>query len=199
MTNTSHTCPYGLGLLTSPKRMCRSLRNSTAKSCSSSIFGVQGMSYRYVCGRIIGYHRSNALAFVPSLSERRTLEGNYLDGVSLTHGRPGQRQHIWSFAVGSNNIPNYGYPTHNCPRNASTAPSFVGSDYFCETARANYSNPVWDGKGCKALWNTYCHVNHPPWFTRELPSRVIDDIELRMCNRAATDITALKLIELYIK
>ena len=199
MTDTSHTCPSGLRSFTSPRRMCGSSRYSTADSCSSAIFGVRGTSYRYVCGRIIGYHMSNAFAFWASLSDGRSLEGCYVDGVSLTHGRPGQRQHIWSFAVGFNNNPNYGYPTYNCPRDASAAPSIVGSNYFCETAKSNHSNPVWDGKGCEAPWGTYCHVNHPPWFTRELPARVIDDIELRVCNHKATDVTALTLIELYVK
>ena len=177
MNDTNHSCPSGLRPISSP-RSCGSSLYSTSQSCSSTIFSIQGLSYRFVCGRIVGYHYGTAYAFWPSLSEKRTLENDYVDGVSLTHGRAGQRQHIWSFATGINNNPNYGYPTYNCPRNASTAPSFVGSNYFCEMAKGNYSNPVWDGKGCDALWNTYCHVNHPPWFARELSARVIDDIEL---------------------
>ena len=33
-------------------------------------------------------------------TENRSIGDQYLDGVSLTHGHVGGRQHIWTFAVG---------------------------------------------------------------------------------------------------
>ena len=197
-TNTSQACPSGLRLITSPRRMCGSSLYHVNQSCSSTTFNVQGSSYRYVCGRIIGYHTGTAYAFWASLDDRRVLEGDYLDGVSLTHGLAGQRQHIWSFSVGVNNDPNYSFPTWNCPQNTSYAPGIVGNDYFCETTRGNYSNPLWDGQGCPFSPGTYCNINNPPWFNKQLPNSTTDNIEMRVCKWLDNDVTTLSLIELYV-
>ena len=196
-TNTSQACPSGLRLITSPRRMCGSSHRG-GRSCSSTTFNVQGSSYQHVCGRIIGYHTGYAYAFWASLDAGRALELDYLDGVSLTHGPAGQRRHIWSFAAGVNNDPNYRNPTWNCPRATSNAPAIVGSDYFCETARGNYSNPLWDGQGCTVSPGTYCNVNNPPWFNKQLPKRITDNIEMRMCKWGSGDVSTITLIELYV-
>ena len=44
-------------------------------------------------------------------SGSQTIEGYYVDGISLTHGPPGSRQHIWTFAGGlvENNPSSYPY------------------------------------------------------------------------------------------
>ena len=194
-TNTSQTCPSGLRLITSPRRTCGSARYTLGSTCSSTIFSVQGLHYHSVCGRIIGYHTGEAYAFWIA---GNGLEGYYIDGLSLTHGSAGQRQHIWSFAVGYNNNPNHAAPSYNCPRNTSYAPAYLGGDYFCESAHGNYSNPLWDGQGCPFSPGTYCNVNNPPWFNKQLPNRTSDDIELRVCKWLNNDITTLSLIELYV-
>ena len=198
MSNTNHTCPSGLRLVTSPTRVCGSSRHLASRSCSSSIFNVQGSSYRFVCGRITGYHTGAAYAFWASLNDGRVLEGDYLDGVSLTYGSAGQRQHIWSFAVGLNNNPNYRNPTWNCPRITSAAPPMVGNDYFCESAQGNSTNPLWDGQGCPFSPGTYCNINNPPWFNKQLPNSTTDNIEMRVCKWLDNDVTTLSLIELYV-
>ena len=53
------------------------------------------MSYSRVCGRLIGYQKGSTRNGVPIPS----LEGTYIDGVSLTHGTAGSRQHIWTFVA----------------------------------------------------------------------------------------------------
>ena len=63
-----------------------------------------------------------------------SLDGAYINGVSVTHGSP--RQHIWSFVNGLNEVA--GHNAHNCPCVAESTmeqyiPSFVGQNYFCET------------------------------------------------------------------
>ena len=43
------------------------------------------------------YQSGNPNAFNSSISGNVGLESWYIDGVSLTHGPPGARKHIWSF------------------------------------------------------------------------------------------------------
>ena len=58
---------------------------------------MHGWTYSRVCGKIIAYHldalRQHLAVSVAS------LEGFYVDGISLTHGAPGSRSHIWTYAV----------------------------------------------------------------------------------------------------
>ncbi len=71
----------------------------------------QGITYTQVCGRTIGYQYHSPNAFAPSIIGNASLERLYIDGVSLTHGPPGLRTHVWSFA-------NAVYETLNeCPCN----------------------------------------------------------------------------------
>ncbi len=65
------------------------------------------------------------------------LDSNYVDGISLTYGRP--RKHVWTFAASLDEVGTL--PHNNCPctninqtNDASTPPVFVGNDYFCDTA-----------------------------------------------------------------
>ena len=53
---------------------------------------------RAVCGRALGYHRGLNYGFYGYRSRPVDIEG--LDGLSLTHGAPGSRQYIWTFASG---------------------------------------------------------------------------------------------------
>ena len=143
---------------------------------------MQDVQYSHVCGKIIGYQNRIPLAFY---YYSRGIEREYVYGVSLTHGQ-NPREHIWTFAgaIDDENDNNYGYkcPCINSalnPRVSFRIPSFVGNDYFCDTAlKVNYntvpsalqpSDPLWDGKGC-APTNTCCSFNTPPWFVKDLPS-----------------------------
>ena len=135
-----------------------------------------------------------------------------MDGLSLTHGTPGSRQHIWTFVSG-------GYTArgvYNCPcDNGNTYPSppFVGNDYFCESVVTTQSSHnangstffqnalLWDGQVCEG-GGTCCHFNNPPWFTKNLASPTTDSIELRLCThngRSSGSDIALELLELYVQ
>ena len=61
-----------------------------------------------------------------------TTDSAYVCGVAVMHGSP--RQHIWTFANGGweNETTSR---TYNCPcdNGATSIPSFVGEDYFCES------------------------------------------------------------------
>ena len=210
MTNSSHTCPSGLKTLTSPKRLCA--MNINGGGCSSATISLRNVEYARVCGKIIGYQQSTPDAFGPYHDNRSlTIDDNYVDGISLTHGR-NPRKHIWTFAAALHEVITGGRQ-FLCPctniNNPMTIPipSYVGSDYFCDTASENryqhifYPNdPLWDGRGCGQL-NTCCSFNNPPWFTKELPSSTSDDIEIRLCSdqsRTNEDIN-FESVELYVQ
>ena len=195
MSDPSQDCPSNWRLITSPVRACgRSLR-ARVPGCDSAIFPSNGRSYSHVCGRVIAFHSGTPNAFNRSINENPGLEGAYIDGVSLTHGAAGSRQHVWSFPASIYETdPSY-VTEWNCPCTNTNVtwphqvPLFVGNNYFCDTGnpgpgfRTNiiYSNdPLWDGEGCGPT-NACCQFNSPPWFCTKLPQPTSDDIELRIC------------------
>ncbi len=205
MTNSSHQCPSGLMELTNPRRTCVS--SISSPGCSPDVVYLVNASYTRVCGKIIGYQIETTNAFASKIDN---ISSYYVDGVSLTHGSP--RQHIWTFAAArdvfaENNLDS------KCPcivnNGESIPPSFVGNDYFCDTARSSNivppdfffsENPLWDGEGCVSP-NTCCSLNTPPWFYRELPQPTTDNIEMRVCRDevARFEDIAIETIELYVQ
>ena len=131
------------------------------------MYSTYGISYDHVRGRVIGYQQGSPDAFDNS---SQNIESDYVDGVSLTHRPPGARQHVWTFAAGL-------LETHtaasSCPcEGGTTAPTFVGNDYFCEsgnpgttwTSNILYaSDPLWDGQGCGS--SSCGKLNSPPSVT----------------------------------
>ena len=210
MTNSSHTCPEGLKLLTTPKRLCA--MNIDGGGCSSATFDLHGIPYTHVCGKIIGYQQKTPDAFGRYYNNRGlTIDDGYVNGISFTHGH-NPRKHIWTFVVAVHEVITGGHrlicPCTNIHNPVSIPiPPYVGSDYFCDTGSENYvqhhrfypNDPLWDGQGCGRL-NTCCSFNNPPWFMKELPSPARDDIEMRLCAdepRSNEDIP-VEIIELYV-
>ena len=208
MTNTSYSCPTGLNLTSYSKRTCGRSHTSLG-GCSSTTFCVGGLPYSRVCGRIRGYQFGSTGAFY---YYTQGIDSYYVDGISLTHGDAGRRQHIWTFAVGiaevSTNFPNAECPCDNTA-NYDHVPAFVGNDYFCESGLHspwNYQftlypdDVLWDGQNCTST-STCCQLNNPPWFTKNLPTETTDDIELRLCisGEPANDDVPIELIELYVQ
>ena len=211
MTDTSYSCPTGLNLTSYSKRTCgRSHFNSYG--CSSTTFDIGGLPYSQVCGRIKGYTFGSTNAFWQYL---RGIDGQYVDGVSLTHGRNGSREHIWTFAAGLTESDQNSVIPYRCPCDTSNndiVPSFVGNDYFCESGLNSdwidnqynvifYPNdPLWDGQNCTDN-STCCEFNNPPWFTKTLNAATTDDIELRLCTTDCEQYVdvPLELIELYVQ
>lgn len=96
MTDNSQQCPSSWTLLSdNTYRGCG--KSSSQPGCDSAIFPSNGIRYNKVCGRVIGYQKGSTDAFDFSLSPANTIEEEYVDGVSLTHGLPGARRHIWTF------------------------------------------------------------------------------------------------------
>ena len=165
-----------------------------------------------MCGRIEGYQFGAAGAFYRGV---KGIDSYYVDGVSLTHGGAGRRQHIWTFATGGTEVNQGSNPAEDCPcdtSNYDSVPEFVGNDYFCKSGLHSAWNLsihlntffpddiLWDGEGCTST-STCCQLNNPPWFTKNLPTATSDDIELRLCTNSGPTIDdiPIELIELYVQ
>ena len=144
-----------------------------------------------------------------NINDPQTINGAYVDGVSLTYGNP--RQHIWTFANALDE--RGGIATCPCTNINSqrtiNIPSFIGNDYFCETGvppGQSWSSifyaadPLWDGGGCGPT-STCCTFNNPPWFCQQLPQSTNADLEVRLCSysTASVENTPIELIEIYTK
>ena len=214
MSDPSQQCPLNWTLVNSPVRGCG--RTSTGRhTCDSALYAVYSRTYSSVCGRILAYQRGISTAFYNSFRRRlNSTELAYVSGVSLTHGRPGSRNHIWTFAGAWYEQDSHYHTQGVCPCTninipwPHQVPSFIGNDYFCETGnRDGNSNtifyiddPLWNGKGCGQN-STCCEFNHPPWFHKSLPQPTNDDLELRLCTGDGIDREnkVITLIDIYIK
>ena len=209
MTDPSTTCPSGWQLTGYSKRTCG--RASDGRyTCDSVTFPVSGGEYSRVCGRIKAYQWGITNAFWSyHFRQVTTIDGAYVDGISVTHSSP--RQHIWTFAAGLSE----GNPTRSdvCPCDAShtiRVQPFVGSDYFCESGvnerwdSRHYTfhpnDALWDGENCLSS-STCCSLHNPPYFVKQLPTPTTDDIEARICldYRLYTTNIAVELVELYVQ
>ena len=54
----------------------------------------------YVCGRAVGYSFYNLVGFYWGADQSNTIDQEYLSGLFITHGVPGSRHQIWSYAAG---------------------------------------------------------------------------------------------------
>ena len=176
MTNSGSQCPSGLREIVHPgHRLCG--RDTDHGGCSNVFFEVSHFKYDQVCGKIIAFQYSGPDSF----RNGKTIDKNYLDGISLTYGK-NPRKHVWSFAAALDEVGTC--PSCNCPcinvtsaAIATPPPVFVGNDYFCDTGSTHEyrintlyaDNPLWDGAGCGSD-NTCCSLNNPPWFFKQLQS-----------------------------
>ena len=173
-------------------------------SCSSMFFPTIN-SYSRVNGRVIGYQVGSPDGFHTG---RNGIDEGYVDGVSITHGSP--RNHIWTYTAGATN--GIGAYDGNCPCSSNyqgvAAPSFVGSNFYCESGNptqripSNYlysSDKLWDGQQCEGTCCT--GTNRPPWFYVSLNATTNDPIEVRICGNYDTnnERTPIELLELDVQ
>ena len=203
MSDPNQVCPNNWTTIASPVRTCG--RNS---SCDSVFYSTFGLTYSRVCGHIIAYQNGNTDAF-KGLVHSSHIDQPYVDGVSLTHGSVGSRQHIWSFASALGEEGPFRTWWLCACSNSNNWPhstSFVGKDYFCDSGNHlkviplmfHSNDPLWDGQGCGSN-STCCQLNNPPWFCKTLPESTTDDLEVRICNSGNSDDTPVQLLELYVQ
>ena len=190
MTDPCATCPSGWRLT---GNSCGRATDGT-NTCDSATFPVTGGEYSRICGRIRGYQWGRTDAFYHS-RQVATIDGAYVDGVSVTHGTP--RKHIWTFAATISSNP---FSTRSCPCDSSIriiVPSFVGKDYFCESG---VNDALWDGENCLPS-SICCSRCNPPYFIKQLPTSTTDDIEARIClsERKSNEDITVELVEVYVQ
>ena len=101
-----------------------------------------GVSYSQVCGKVLGYPYNSLDSFNP---DNKNIEDKYFDGISITYGPAGSRQHI--SLVGT------GHDGTRCPCTASSSlpdsqPDFVGDDYYCKSGASGADYMLWDVEQC---------------------------------------------------
>ena len=176
----------------------------TDTSCVSIIFSSYQCGFSKVCGQARGYKYSVPavpLAFYRGLRQGGKLDTNYVDGVSITYDFP--CKHIWTYAGGNSET---GTHYSDCPCNTgnpNSPPSFVGNNYYCESALdsevSDASDPLWDGQQCNTLEPPCCTAPNMPWFTTTLSDTTTSNIEARVCTSAGFGHTPIDIIQLYIK
>ena len=194
MSNPTHSCPRGWTATMCPVRGCSGIDNT----CASAYVPSKNRAYSKVCGQVSGVGVGLPDGFFRPRSSGRNIEGNYLDGVSITHGPAGSRHHIWSFAMGH---------THRCPCDhshpsfvQSQPPAEVNSNYFCSEIPDRNATELWQGIGCSTD-DPCCSYNNPPFFSTHLPAITNESIEIRICSDEPShdEDLSLTLIELYIQ
>ena len=206
MSDPNQNCPGDLFTYTDPVRSCGVAQNTTP-SCHSLPYQTHGHQYSRVCGRILGFQNGDTIGVSNLIANSFSIDQVYLDGVSLTHGSEGSRQHIWSFvsAIAEEQPINVLLCDCSNSNEWDFNTFFVGNDYFCDSGKRGVfrpaiflsEDPLWDGAGCGGN-STCCQFNNPPWFCKTLPQPTTDDLEVRICA-GSSGTTPIELIELYVQ
>ena len=200
MSDPMQSCPqnWSDSRSTNGIRVCGRPTDST-NNCNSTFYPTGGRSYTRVCGRVIGYQFGHPDGIRYEKRYSYSIDENYVDGVSITHGSP--RSHIWTFAGDRSETNN------DCPcKGGLSAPPFVGNSYYCESGHTGpgydvpiilySSDPLWDGEQCESE-GSCCST--APWFTVDLVNSTSDDIEVRICSSNINlEDTPIQLLEIYI-
>ena len=183
---------------------CRVAINDSNFLCSSASFSTNGTNYQRVCGRARGYQKGDTLAFYGAHDFNHGIDQSYVSGLSITHGS-NPRQHIQTFASGRGEKRTDVFNCR-CTRTDAFVPSYVGSNYYCESANWYghhfdtyfFNDTLWDGAGCI---DNCCDDATQPWFYRELSQITQDDIEARICSYGyfVHRSTLIDQLELYIQ
>ena len=202
MTDPSKLCPDSWQNFTSP----RSCGKKTTAPCDSLRIPTFRFRYQMVCGRFRGYQFGSPDAFFRVSSPLRVEDG-YVDGVSITYGSPGKRQNVYTYAAGI--FETWDRAACPCTGGGASPPSFVGSDYYCESGNPNapwspvwYSSDVlWDRQQCGGNEGTCCNPPDLPWFCKTFPTPISEDLEVRICTdqNLNDENVAIESFELYIQ
>ena len=204
MTDPTQQCPPNFNLYTE-NRLCG--KSTNGGGCDSVNFNTSGLHYNKICGRVVGYQKGSPNEFRCSSCN---IEEDYVDGISITYGSP--RKHVWTLAAALFETTH----KHSCPCINNSAedqqpPSFVGSDYYCESGDHDSSSvsnsklysddPLWDGEGCGGDEGPCCERPDLPWFCKKLPEPTSDDLEVRICTNGHPNIedVPIEVIELYVQ
>ena len=139
----------------------------------------------------------------------RSLDGVYVDGISITSGNP--RKHVWTYAVGVRDNNDTLHEPFICPcakHRGPDPPTYVGSHYYCESAiteddhvvsRLYINDVLWDGADCQ--YSNCCYDARMPWFFRQFPIPTTGDMEVRICHDEEFDNegVAVEQLQIYVQ
>ena len=203
MTDPSQQCPPSWLKISSPRSSCGK-RSDAHTYCDSLNITTSGASYQTVCGRFRGYQVGSPDGFYTFDANPNDIETDYVDGLSITYGPPGNRHHVFTYAAGLQESTS----ASSCPCAGGRAPpSFVGSDYYCESGNpALQMTPyncdvLWDGQQCGGNEVTCCNQTNLPWFCKNFSTPFSQDLEVRICmdQSLSDENLALEFFELYIQ
>ena len=205
MNDSLQQCPSAWREFTSDGIRVCARPASTERGCSGTLYPV-GRQYSKVCGRVIGYQFGSTDAFYSG--QQLTIDDAYMDGISITHGIP--RTHIWSYAAGASENGSCFQIKCPCSNGSRASPSYVGNNYYCESAyqgdcwtvnRFFPGDPLWDGQQCDNEGTCCTGTNTPPWFNVELSNSTSDDIEVRICHdqNYHDEDSLIQLLEIYVQ
>jgi dynein heavy chain len=206
MRDPNQTCPEQWRLYEDgPLRACGRLE-ADGSTCDSVLFSTGDYAYDRVCGRITGYMYASPDTSAGSHTgdPDRDINRVYLDGVSITRGKP--RKHVWSFYAGVDT----GRCCGSGHTNALKFLGFIGNDSFCDSGNPDNvqwfdtlftEHPLWDGEAHCHDSSTCCTLHAGPWFHTELKNLSMDDIEVRVCGDQPThdEDTPVERVEIYVK
>ena len=178
----------------------------TVDSCPSVFFSTQKINYTNVCGRITAYQVGTTNAFggkfdptiesatltmwMVLVSRMDPVQFNTSGHLQLLWIKPALLIHKAVTVLVKNTTL------------ASTAPTFIGNDYFCDAGNEEFmigetglhTNPLWDGTDCLCCDN-------PPWFYKQLPQPTTDDIEMRVRKDEGetNENIAIAVVNIYIR
>ena len=207
MTDPDQTCPQQWKIHEQDTIRACGRQSSSVASCDSVQFSSNGYAYTEVCGRITGYQYGSPDAGTHRVNHPtpgNEINEPYLDGVSITHGKP--RKHIWSFYGSEEDYKCCGIEHINITRDMN----FIGNNSFCDSG--NPSNiqwrntfftefPLWDGTARCSSSPTCCAPTSGPWFRTTLTVPTISNIEIRICGdqQPTNEDTPVGLIDVYIR
>ena len=175
-------------------------RNRSAGGSRSTSFPVFGFEYQQVRGYVRGYQQGSTNGFDP---DPEAIDDMYVDGISITHGAPGGRTHIWTYAFAHDEDQGQ---ADSCPcRGGEAPPAFVGDDYYCDTAReTDAAIGVWytDNELFDDISPSACYTGgDPAWFEKLLAQPTSEDINVRLMadEGSSNEEPGLTRIELYVR
>ena len=178
-----HNCPLELQQKTFNDNITTCVVRKNNSGCTSIFYSSLDIPYSKVCGRIRAYKVGTPDGFRRMGGVQGGINGNYLDGISITVNTTSSRTHVWSLVAG-----------YSC---SDSPPTFVGNGFAC-VAPPHCTMQALCGP---LLWKSQQYGrNVSSWF-KELLFPCVSDIEVRVCRdqgRSDEDL-AITVLELYVQ
>ena len=141
------------------------VKNGSEPGCSHTVFPLHNIEYTHVCGEVEGYGYRTPDGFCTDrgteMDRRENINGNFLDGISLTYQQQNTKKDLWTYSATS----------ADCSSRFTT-PMFLNKSYV------SYLPVFTDGAAAACPTGKSCVDT----FHREFPQPISSDIEMRLCR-----------------